>query len=75
MIIKVFSSDSKIGFLATAKLWQQRLNSGLIIDLEQINMANKIIFNQQLVAIIALFFMIILWIIIFCCAKKIIEYK
>ncbi len=75
VITKVFSSDSKIGFLATAKLWQQRLNSGLIIDLEQINIANKIIFNQQLVAIIALFFMAILWIIIFCCAKKIIECK
>ncbi len=71
VILKLFSTDSKIGFLATAKLWKQRLNSGLIVDLEQIDIANKIIFNQQLVAIIALFFLIILWIIIFYSLKNI----
>jgi carbon starvation protein len=71
VIIKIFSNDSRIGFLATAKLWQQRLDSGFIIDEMQIDIAKKVIFNQQLVATLAMFFLIILWIIILCSLKRI----
>ena len=71
VIIKIFSNDSRIGFLATAKLWQQRLDSGFIIDDTQIDIAKKVIFNQQLVASLAMFFLIILWIIILCSLKRI----
>ncbi len=71
VITKIFSNDSRIGFLATAKLWQQRLDSGFIIDKTQIDIARKIIFNQQLVSSLAMFFFIILWIIIFCSLKRI----
>jgi len=64
VIQKIFSSDDKIGFLSLAKLWENRLNSGLIIDQIKIEQAKKIIFSQYLISFLAMFFLIILWIII-----------
>jgi carbon starvation protein len=64
VIKKVFSSDVRIGFLALADAMQIKLNSGLVIGEENIGIAKKMIFNQKLIAGIALSFMAILWIVV-----------
>ena len=71
---KVFNPENKIGFLAMAKLWQMRLESGLIIDNLEIIKAKQIIFNQYLVSSLALFFLLILWIIIINASYKNFKY-
>jgi carbon starvation protein len=63
-IEKVFSDDAKIGFLAMAKVWQLKIDAGLISGEENISIAKKIIFNQKLIGCIALSFMAILWIVV-----------
>jgi carbon starvation protein len=62
---KVFSSNIKIGFLAMAKDLQNQILQNPNLLPEQIVKIERAIFNQQLVAFIAMFFLIILWIIIF----------
>lgn len=69
---KVFSSNIKIGFLAMAASLQEQINSGKIIGAENITLAQNMIFNQKLIAIIALSFVAILWIVVFEAARKII---
>jgi carbon starvation protein len=69
--MKVFSSDIKIGFLASANALKEKLLTNQIVDETQIINAQKMIFNQQLVAFIAMFFLIILWIVIFESVRKI----
>ena len=68
---KVFSDDLKIGFLAKANFWQEKISSGAIASLNEVQAAEKIIFNQHLVAYIALFFGAILWIILLSAVTKI----
>ncbi len=63
-IEKVFSDDARIGFLAMAKVWQLKIDGGLILGEENISIAKKIIFNQKLIGFIALSFMAILWIVV-----------
>lgn len=67
VITKVFSGDSKIGFLSLAKIWKYRLDSQMIVSDNEIFNAQQIIFNQYLVSFIALFFLTILWIIMISC--------
>lgn len=57
---KVFSQDAKIGFFAAAADWKIKLASGTLPS-DQIPVAETMIFNQQLVGWIALFFLAILW--------------
>ena len=71
VLMKVFSSDVKIGFLASANALKEKLMTNQIVDEAQIINAEKMIFNQQLVAFIAMFFLIILWIVIFESVRKI----
>lgn len=61
---KVFSSNVRIGFLAIAQASQAKIDGGLIIGEENIAIAKKMIFNQKMVAGIALSFMTILWIVV-----------
>jgi len=66
---KVFSSNHKIGFIASGKnTWQQAIE---IIDPNKLSTAKQVLFNQYLVATIALLFLLILWIIIIESARKI----
>jgi carbon starvation protein len=74
VIEKVFSSDAKIGFLAAAEMWQQKISSG-ILDEEKIATAKKVIFNQKLISGIALSFMALLWIVVIDGSRKIISRK
>jgi len=74
VIEKVFSPDVKIGFLAMAESWQQKIASG-ILDSEKIATAQKIIFNQKMISCIALGFMAILWIVVIDGAQKIFSRK
>jgi carbon starvation protein len=60
---KVFSSDAKIGFLAMADVWKNKIDLG-ILTIEEISSAKKVIFNQKLISFIALSFMAILWIVV-----------
>jgi carbon starvation protein len=71
---KVFSSDVKIGFLAAAKVWQQKIIDGNLSE-ENLAFAEKIIFNQHLVSAIALSFMAILWIVVIDGARKMMSRK
>lgn len=61
---KVFSADVKIGFFTLANSVQMQLENGLILGVENIEIAKKTIFNQRLVGIIALSFAAILWIVV-----------
>lgn len=61
---KVFSTDAKIGFLATADMLQYKLDNFLITGEENIEATKNAIFNQKLVATIALTFAAILWIVV-----------
>ena len=65
VIKKVFSADTKIGFLAMAKDLQNQILQNPNLLPEQIVKIERAIFNQHLVAFIAMFFLIVLWIIIF----------
>jgi carbon starvation protein len=59
---KVFSHEVKIGFLAMAQKLQTDLNLGLIHE-DKITITQSLIFNQKLVAYIALSFVAILWLV------------
>lgn len=64
---KIFSSDPKLGFYAAANHLQDQINKGI----GDIALSKQLIFNQHLVALITIFFTIILWIVIFDGARKI----
>lgn len=64
VIMKVFSSNPKIGFLASADSLQEKIITQQIIDINEIQKTTAMIFNQKLVASIAMFFLIILWVIL-----------
>lgn len=74
VIEKVFSSDVRIGFLAMAEVWQQKISSG-ILDEEKTAFAKKVIFNQKLISGIALSFLAILWIVVIDAGRKLITRK
>ncbi len=71
---KVFSPDVKIGFLAAAQDWQLKIDSKML-DLSQIEIAKKTIFNQKLLSSIALSFLAILWIVFLDSCQKLIRKK
>lgn len=68
VIEKVFSPNIKIGFLAFANHLQNQINSGQAANIE---LTKQMIFNQKLVGATAIFFAIILWIVVFDGARKI----
>ena len=70
---KVFSENIKIGFFAMAKSLQDKLDAAEIIGAENIALTQNMIFNQKLIAFIALSFMAILWIVVFESARKILN--
>lgn len=74
-IEKVFSDDARIGFLAMAKVWQLKIDGGLISGEENISIAKKIIFNQKLIGCIALSFMAILWIVVIDAVRNFLKIK
>jgi len=67
---KVFSDNVKIGFLALANSLQIQIETGAIIDPEKIALTKKMIFNQKLIAGIALSFAGVLWIVVFEAVRK-----
>jgi carbon starvation protein len=69
---KVFSPNVKIGFLAMADALQLKLSSGAI-EAAKIELTEKMIFNQKLVAGIALFFVAILWIVVVDSVREILK--
>lgn len=68
---KVFSDNIKIGFLALARSMQAKLDSAAIIGAENIALTENMIFNQKLVASLALSFILILWIVVIDATRKI----
>ena len=71
VLMKIFSPDIKIGFLASAQELKKQIINPTNLDETKIIAIERMIFNQQLVAFIALFFLIILWIIIFESSRKV----
>lgn len=69
VLIKVFSPNIKIGFLALANHLQYQLDSGIE---QNIALTSRLIFNQRLIATIALIFMAILWVVVLAAVKKLI---
>lgn len=68
---KVFSTNPRIGFFALARSLENKL---LALDpslINEIALTKHMIFNQKLIAAIALFFMMILWIVVIDGARKI----
>jgi len=66
---KIFSTNLKIGFFALANNLQDKLQS--ITEPSQIELTKNMIFNQKLIGCIAIFFAIILWIVLIDGAVKI----
>ncbi|MBL0319177.1 MAG: carbon starvation protein A [Alphaproteobacteria bacterium] len=60
--LKVFSADPKIGFFAGARDIVTKAANGLLPP-EKIAIAGQLAFNQQLVGLLAVFFMVLLWVI------------
>lgn len=71
---KIFSDDVRIGFLAMAQNLQAKINSGLIAK-ENLALTEKMIFNQKLLAGIALSFAAVLWIVVIDAVRKILSKK
>jgi len=65
---KVFSKNLKVGFLAVARNLENLVSQGLVTDLE---IAEKMIFNQKLLSVIAIFFLIIFWTVLISTLTKI----
>lgn len=61
-LIKVVSDNPKIGFFAQAFDILNKYNAGLLPS-DKMVVAHQLAFNQQLVGILAIFFLIILWVI------------
>jgi carbon starvation protein len=60
---KIFSEDTRIGFLSAANSMSEKISNGYIPDYG-IDVAQKLIFNLKLDAGITIFLVIILWIVI-----------
>jgi carbon starvation protein len=60
---KIFSEDTRIGFLSAANSMSEKISNGYIPDYG-IGVAQKLIFNLKLDAGITIFLVIILWIVI-----------
>lgn len=60
---KIFSDQPRIGFLAAASSMHEKLAAGTL-PAAQVPVAPQLIFNQQLDAVLAAFFTILLWVII-----------
>lgn len=63
VITKIFSDDPKIGFLASAKNWQNKIDQQ-ILGAEELSIAKQMVFNQQLLCAVAALFLLILWIVL-----------
>ncbi|MGE0116151.1 MAG: carbon starvation CstA family protein [Steroidobacteraceae bacterium] len=61
---KIFSDEVRIGFIAAADAMADKLAAGTL-PVAQIPVAPQLIFNQRLDAVLAGFFAVLLWIIIF----------
>ena len=72
VIEKVFSENVKIGFLATANSWKEKITNQNLIG-EKLDFANQVIFNQYLVSFLALSFLAILWIVVIDGVRKIVK--
>jgi carbon starvation protein len=72
---KVFSPNVRIGFLALADAWQFKIDNAMMAGEEELKLAKKIIFNQRLVALIALSFMAISWIVIVDAARTCLKHS
>jgi len=60
---KVFSEDTRVGFLAAAKFMTEKVNSGMLTD-EKISIMNQLIFNLRFDAVITVLLTIVLWLVI-----------
>ena len=60
---KVFSEDTRVGFLAAAKFMSEKVNSGMLTD-EKISIMNQLIFNLRFDAVITVLLTIVLWLVI-----------
>ena len=60
---KISSDDPRIGFLAAANSLSDKLSTG-VLPPEKAAVAPQLIFNQQLDAVLALFFAALLWLIV-----------
>jgi len=60
---KVFSSDPRVGFLAAAQRMRDQLAEAALPP-EQLKVLPQLIFNQQLDAVLTLFFVAVLWTVI-----------
>ena len=60
---KVFSEDTRVGFLAAAKFMTEKVNSGMLTD-EKISIMNQLIFNLRFHAVITVLLTIVLWLVI-----------
>ncbi len=61
---KVFSDDIRIGFFSMAESLQYKIDNCLLSEKSEIIITKNAIFNQKLVAFIALGFVSILWIVV-----------
>ncbi len=59
---KIFNDVPAIGNLATAKLWQDKIDSG-VLDGKELGIAVKTVFNNKLCAALAFFFVCIFWLV------------
>jgi carbon starvation protein len=60
---KIFSDEARVGFIAAANAMRDKLAAGTL-PAAQIAVAPKLVFNQQFDAVLAGFFVVLLWIII-----------
>lgn len=67
-LTKIFSADPKIGFFAQAYSLEDKLSA---LDGTQLALTKQMILNQKIVAFLALFFMLILWVVILDGVRKI----
>lgn len=74
VIEKVFSPNPKIGFFAAASNIKARIAADALHCQENIAVLNQTIFNQYLVAYIAIIFGIILWVVVFDALFSMIKY-
>jgi carbon starvation protein len=61
---KVFSPDPKLGFFAAARAIEQRIADGALPAGQTVEVARRMIFNNQLDAVVALIFMAVVVIVV-----------
>ena len=58
-LLKIFSSDPRLGFLSHARLLEQQIASGTLpANIRSVEAAHRMIFNDRLDAVVAAFFLI-----------------